>query len=131
MVVICIWCALFVTSYSSFEAKFVDIIGIFFYTHSPNFCKNQALYIPLVIKFLQNIKLKGGLTPKPPLAYALASTRCHCIIKAFRRCFMNIYRYGFKSPARNGDLKSMSSVHIVTSILLNDSFFLLKLFLFQ
>jgi len=54
------------TSYSSFEAKFVDIIGIFFYTHSPNFCKNQALYIPLVIKFLQNIKLKGGFNPQTP-----------------------------------------------------------------
>jgi len=27
-----------------------------------------------------------------------------------------------KSPERNGDLKSMSFVHIVTSILVNDSF---------
>ena len=32
-----------VIGYSCFQAKFVDIIGIFFYTHSPYFCKNQAL----------------------------------------------------------------------------------------
>jgi len=41
MVVICIWCALFVTSYSCFQtnvlANFVDILGIFFYTHSVYF----------------------------------------------------------------------------------------------
>jgi len=41
MVVICIWCALFVTSYSSFQtnvlAKFVYITGKIFYTHSPDF----------------------------------------------------------------------------------------------
>jgi len=52
MVVICIWCALFLTSYSCFQAKFVDIIDIFFYTHSLIFVKNQALYTPLIIKFL-------------------------------------------------------------------------------
>ena len=52
-----------------------------------------------------------------------SSTGCHCIFKTFRRCFLNIYRYGFKSPARNGELKFMSFVHIVTSILVNDSFF--------
>jgi len=40
----------------------------------------------------------------------------NCICKTFHRCFVNIYRYGFKSPARNGDLKSMSFVYIVTSI---------------
>ena len=57
-----------------------------------------------------------------------SSTGCHCIFKTFHRCFVNIYRYGFKSPARNWDLKSMSFVHIVTSILVTDSFFLLKLF---
>ena len=65
VVVICVWCALFVTSHSCFQAKFIDIIGIFFYTHSPYFCKNQALYTPLITKFLQNIKLKRG-DPKPP-----------------------------------------------------------------
>ena len=48
---------------------------------------------------------------------------CHCIFKAFHRCFVNIYRYGFKSPARNGDLKSMSFVHDVASVLVNESFF--------
>ena len=41
MVVICIWCALFVTSFPCFQtnvsAKFVDIICIFFYIHSPYF----------------------------------------------------------------------------------------------
>jgi len=40
------------TSYSCFQAKFVDIIGIFFYMHSPYFCKNQAVYTPLMIKCL-------------------------------------------------------------------------------
>jgi len=41
MVVIFVWCALFVTSYSCFQAnvlaKFVDIMCIFFHTHSPYF----------------------------------------------------------------------------------------------
>jgi len=45
MVVICIWCALFVTSHIdvififkiNIFAKFVDIISIFFYTHSSYF----------------------------------------------------------------------------------------------
>jgi len=45
MVVICIWCVLFVTSQfdviiifqTNNLAKFVDIIGIFFYTHFPYF----------------------------------------------------------------------------------------------
>jgi len=55
------------TSYSCFQAKFVDTIGIFFYTHSPYFCKNQALYTRLVIKFFQNIKLKGRVNLTPPL----------------------------------------------------------------
>ena len=38
---------------------------------------------------------------------------------------MKIYRYGFKFPARNGNVKlqSMSVVHIVTSVLVDDSFF--------
>ena len=40
------------TSYSGFQAKFVNIIGIFFYTHFLIFVKNQALYTPLVIQFL-------------------------------------------------------------------------------
>jgi len=38
------------------------------------------------------------------------SIGCHCIFKTFHRCFVNIYRIGFKSPARNGDLKSTSFV---------------------
>ena len=56
---------------------------------------------------------------------------CHCIFKTFHRCFVNFYRYGFKSPERNGDLKSMSFVHNVTSILVNDSLFFAQAFLFQ
>ena len=44
-------------------------------------------------------------------------------IQNILRWFVNIYRYVFKPPARNRDLKSMSFVHIVTSILVNDSFF--------
>jgi len=50
------------------------------------------------------------------------STGCRCVFRSFHRCVVNIYRYGFKSPARHGDLKSVSFVHIVTSILVNDSF---------
>ena len=45
VVVICIWCALFVTS-CSFQtnvlAKFVDVICIFFYTHSPYFINYES-----------------------------------------------------------------------------------------
>jgi len=44
---------------------------------------------------------------------------------------VNIYRYGFKSPARNGDLKSMSFVHIATSTLVNGSFFCSNFFCFN
>jgi len=51
-----------------------------------------------------------------------SSKGCHCIFKTFYWCLVNIYRYGFKSPARNRDLKSMSFVHIVTSMLVDDSF---------
>jgi len=36
--------------------------------------RNHAISFAQVIKVLQNIKLKGGLTPTPPLAYALAVT---------------------------------------------------------
>ena len=59
------------------------------------------------------------------------STGRHCIFKTFHRCFVNIYRYGVKSPARTEALKSMSSVHIVTSILVNDSFFCSSFFCFN
>jgi len=52
MVVICIWCALFVTPQfdvifmfsNQILAKFVDTIGMFFYTHSPYFCKKIKPY---------------------------------------------------------------------------------------
>ena len=45
------------------------------------------------------------------------------MFKTLRPRFVNICRYGFKSQARNEDLKSMNFFHIVTSILVNDSFF--------
>jgi len=77
--------------------------------------------------------------PRPPylpgtmyLSYPpLVGPGCHCIFKIFHRCVVNIYRYGFKSPARNGDLKSMSFVHMVTSILVDDSFFCSSFFCFN
>jgi len=59
-------------SYSCFQAKFVDIKGIFFYTHSPYFCKNQALYIPYNKVFVKYQAQGGGYNPKP-LAYALVA----------------------------------------------------------
>ena len=35
------------TSYSCFQAKFADIIDIFFYTHSPCFCKkSRPIHLP-------------------------------------------------------------------------------------
>jgi len=69
MVVICIWCALFVTSqltsYSSFQtnvlAKFVDIIGICFYTHSSYFmchCTDYKL-LGLQVAISEENKLNG------------------------------------------------------------------------
>jgi len=51
---------------------------------------------------------------------AWSSMGCHCIFKTLHLCFVNIYRHG--------DLKPMSFAHIVTSILDNDSFLLLRLF---
>jgi len=54
-------------SYSCFQAKFVDIKGIFFYTHSPYFCKNQALYIPYnKVSFCKISSSRGGVNPKSP-----------------------------------------------------------------
>ena len=60
-----------------------------------------------------------------------SSTGCHCIFKTFHRCFVNIYRCGFESPARNGELKSMSFVHSVSSILVDNSFFCPSFFCFS
>jgi len=63
---------------------------------------------------MSNFKIQGRPgSPCPPFRRPW----CHCIFKTFHRCFVNIYWGGFKSPARNGELKSMSFVHIVTSIL--------------
>jgi len=56
MVVICVCCALFVTS--QFDVIFMFSSEVcwhnrhIFYTHSPYFCKNQALYTRLTIMFL-------------------------------------------------------------------------------
>jgi len=47
MVAICVWCALFVTSYSCFLAKFVDIIGIIFCRHSLIFVKIKPYTLAL------------------------------------------------------------------------------------
>jgi len=61
------------TSYSCFQAKFVDIIGIFFYTHSPYLCKKSSL-IHFPLKFCKISSASGGvLTLNPPLAYALGA----------------------------------------------------------
>jgi len=60
------------TSYSCFQAKFVDRIGLFFFTHSPYFCKNQALYTRLIIKFCKILSSRKVVWPQPsPFAYAL------------------------------------------------------------
>ena len=59
-----------------------------------------------------------------PLAQTSSyTTGCHFLFKTFHQRIVNIYRYGFKSPARDGDLKSMNVVRYVTSTLVNDSFF--------
>jgi len=65
-----------------------------------------------------DFKIQGGLGPMHPLRRPW----CRCIFKTFHRCFVNIYRHGFKSLARR-DLKSMHFVHVVTFILVNHSFF--------
>jgi len=66
MVVICLWCAVFVTSYSCFQtnvlAKFVDIICIFFYTHSPYFmchCTESKLSA-FQVRISEEIKLNAA-----------------------------------------------------------------------
>ena len=73
----------------------------------------------------------GKIGLKDRVKVAVIEGGCHCVFKTFHRCFVNIYRYDFKSPARDGDLKSTSSLHIVTSILDNDSFFYSSLFCFN
>jgi len=73
-----------------------------------------------------DFKIQGGLGPLHPLRRPW----CHCIFKTFHRCFVNIYRHGFKSLARI-DLKSMHFVHVVTSILVNHSYFCWSCFCFN
>ena len=64
------------TSYSCFQTnvlwKFVDIIGLFFYTHSPYFRKKSSpIHFPYDKVFVKYQAQGGVLTPTPPLAYAL------------------------------------------------------------
>ena len=53
------------TLYSCFQAKFVDIIGIFFYPNSPYFCKKSSPIHSPDNKVFENIKLKGFFNPTP------------------------------------------------------------------
>jgi len=69
MVVICIWCVLFVTSHfdvismfpNNVLAKFVDIIFIFFYTHYPYFMCHCTEYklSALQVRILEENKLNA------------------------------------------------------------------------
>jgi len=62
------------TSYSCFQAKFVDKIGIFLYTYSPYFCnKSSPIHSPYNKVFVKYQAQRGELTPTPPLAYALGA----------------------------------------------------------
>jgi len=66
IVVICIWCALFVTSYSCFQAKFLDKTAIFFHSHAHYFCKKtSAMHSPYNKGFVK-YRAQGGVTPNPP-----------------------------------------------------------------
>jgi len=54
------------TSYSCSQAKFVDIIGIFFYPHSPYFCKKASLIHSPCNKFFAKYQAQGvGFNPNP------------------------------------------------------------------
>ena len=78
MVVICFWCALFVTSQfdviSCFQTnvlvKFVDIVYIFFYIHSPYYicrcteCELSALQVRLSGKNKLNVTTQQFITAK-------------------------------------------------------------------
>ena len=65
------------TSYSCFQTnvlwKLVDIIGIFFYTHSPYFCKKSSpIHFPYD-KVCVKYQAQGGCSTPTPLAYALGT----------------------------------------------------------
>jgi len=54
--------------------KFVDIIGLFFYTHSPYFRKKSSpIHFPYDKVFVKYQAQGGGVNPKTHLAYALVS----------------------------------------------------------
>ena len=48
-----------------------------------------------------------------------SSTGCHCIFKTFHRCFVNIYQYGFKSPARNGSSRTVRRRDVSAMVVAN------------
>jgi len=62
------------TTYSCIQAKFVDIIVICFYTHSPYFCKKSSPIHSPYNKIFCKISSSRGVQPQPPLAYALSCT---------------------------------------------------------
>jgi len=60
------------TSYSCFQAKFLDIIGTFVYSHAPYFCKkSSAIHSPYSKVFVKYRAQGGEVNPNPLLAYAL------------------------------------------------------------
>jgi len=66
------------TSYSCFQAKFFDIIGIFFYSHTPYFCKKLSPVHSPYNKVFVKYQAQGGLTPTP-LVYALDIGYTTCV----------------------------------------------------
>jgi len=70
-------------SYSCFQAKLVDTIGIFFYTHSPYFCKKPSpIHSPHNNVFVK-YQAQGGVTNQPPLRTPLK----RCLVSIF--CAVN------------------------------------------
>jgi len=77
-VVICIWCALFLTSYSCFQAKFVDTTGIFFYTHFSYFCKKSSPIHSPYDKVFAKYQAQWGLLTPTPLLTLLCTCKYQC-----------------------------------------------------
>ena len=106
MAVICIWCALFATSYSCFQAKFVDIIGIFFYMHSPYFCKQSSpIHSPYNKVFIKYQAQGEGLNPNP-------NPPCvrPCCPPAVRQ-FLNLFQIRICSRAKQKIKHDISRMH--------------------
>jgi len=70
------------------------------YFLSQNIGRDKIYYVPLSKSW------GGHVRPRPPIN---SVPGYHCIFKTFRRCFVNVYRYYFKYPARNEDLFFCSS----------------------